>query len=333
MRYRSPYLPGAVLTLALALALCAPAPAHAQAPPELSAKEKKQARALVKQAKAHRKAADKLAKRKGKRNQAKAKARYKKSAIAYLGAYRLLQMPVLLVPLGQVYQARGERAWALRTFKKYVELKPDGSLLDDAQSAIAELETELAEARLAGDVPEAGDPDIDPTDIIGPEPEPDKPDEQTDTSDGTAGDEGEDGGTGDGDGQEDGDIVKKTPAKKNGRLLSWSGIGAAALGAALIGTGVGFGVSAQSAAETLSSNDDGWTEDDRMLIETGQSRQTNMYIFTSLGAAFIVGGATLFYLGMRANKNAAKGESAEASAILAPSITPTSATLTVMGRF
>ena len=314
------------LACALTLILSAPGPVSADDTPTLSARDKRKARNLIKQAKAHHKAADKLAGRKGERNQSKARATYLKAAKAYREAYSTLEMPALLVPLAQIYKARGERAFALRTFKKYIELKPDGPLVDDAQRAIADLETELAEAKAAGQEEPAGEPSIDPTDIIGPEPEPvveepEEPEEPAGDGDGTA-DEGE----------QPLDLKTRPPRARPGRLFKWSGIGAAAVGAALVGTGIGFGVSAQSVADQLSANDDGWTAEDRELIATGESRETSMYIFTSVGAAFLVGGAALFYLGMRADQRAS-GDQAEKNAFLTPSITPDGATLTVTGRF
>lgn len=325
------------LACGLALVLSTPAPAAAEDepnPPELSAKDKRKARALVKSAKSHRKAADKLARRKGKRNRAKAKARYGKSAAAYRKAYQILRMPALLVPLGQVYQARKERSWALRALKKYVELRPEGPLIDDAKSAIDELETEMAEAKMAGEEEVAGEPSLDPTDIIGPEPEP-EPVEPEEPEEPEKPDESD---ADDGDGDGDGDDPRVKPKKKksgSGGVFKWSGIGAAALGAALVGTGIGFGVSAGSVADQLSANDDGWTEEDRALIETGKSRETGMYIFTSVGAAFIIGGATLFYLGLRSGGDQG-GDGADKAAhniIWAPRVTADGAALTVMGRF
>ena len=320
------------LVCGLALLLVSPAPALAEDgdDTELSAADKKKARRLLKRAKSHKKAADRLAKRKSKKNKRRAKARYHKAAVAYRDAYQLLKVSSLLIELAEVYQARGEQLYALRTYKKYVELEPEGPAVDDAQGAIAEIETELAEAKLAGEEPEPGDAEIDPTDFLGPEPEPEpekiEEPEKTEEPDKT-GDPDKDG---------DPDTVQLTapPPRKPGRLFKWSGLGAAVIGAGLLGTGIGFGVNAQSAANELSGNDDAWNADDIALIDKGNSSNGKMLLFTSLGAAFIVGGGALFYLGMRADKNAGKsGKEKARAAFLTPSLTQDGATVTVTGWF
>jgi tetratricopeptide (TPR) repeat protein len=316
---------------ALAL-VCAPTtPAFADDAPTLSAKDKRHARKLVKRANADKRAGDRFGKRKGGRNLERARDRYRKAALGYREAYALLRAPALLVDLGQVYQARGEREWALRTFRKYLELDPEGERVDDAQSAIAALETELAEARFAGEEaqPES-DPALNPTDLIGPPPAPEaEPETETEA----APKNGSDGGDSNGAdaATQPPTSVSDSPARPPGQILRWSGIGAAAAGVVLLGTGIGFGIGARSAAATLSGNADGWTAEDEALVATGESRQTKMYIFTGIGTAVIAGGAVLYYLGMNADKHAERRSAGDTAVV--PGVTPERATLTVIGWF
>ncbi|MCG8421888.1 MAG: hypothetical protein MJE77_28540 [Proteobacteria bacterium] len=93
----------------------------------------------------------------------RAQAAYGRAARDYLQAYKLSRLPDLLYNLAQIYRMRGELNWALRTYRKYIELAPQGRGVERATQFIQELENELGQS---GE-PAPGDPSLDPSDVLG----------------------------------------------------------------------------------------------------------------------------------------------------------------------
>ncbi len=308
------------LTLGLVLVFASTGPAQAQ-DKKLTARQKKRARNLVKQAQRQKTLGDRQKKR---RRTKRAMAHYRRAVIGYRQAYEITEHPSLIFKLAEVYDARGEKKWALRGYKKYLELAPKGHSAVRATDRATELRADVEEAQSEGRTLPEGESKLDPTSVFGPEKveEPEEPKEPEEPEEPVVEDKPE-------------PVVEKPVAKKKkkktkkpGRLWRWSGMGTAGAGLVSLGLGIKFGLDARSASDTLSKNDDAWTAEDRALIEDGRRAQTMMLVFTSIGVAALAGGTYLYYRGHKAGQ---KRESARV--VWAPQLTPTSASFTVAGWF
>ena len=109
-----------------------------------------------------------------------------------------------------------------------------------------------------------------------------------------------------------------------------AGLATGGVGLALIGTGVFFGLkakSAQSDVEDAIANGEVWTEELEKKDADGRSAATTSSITLGIGAAAVVGGGVLFYLGLRKGKTESSGVS------LVPQVGADHAGVTFLGRF
>jgi hypothetical protein len=294
-----------IVVIAGVLLLARPAAAD---PDEPSAKDKKKARQLVGSATSAKEKGDKLA-AKGKDEQARKE--YRKSALGFLEAYSLIEHPFLLFKLSEVYQARGERDWALAGYKTYLAKDPGGPGVERAEKAAAELEAQRIADHKAGVKPVEGDAELDPAAVFDPLPpvviEKPKPKPKPRPK----------------------PVKKKVlPVEKPredddgrghpGRTLRWSGYATAGLGVILLGAGIKYGVDASSASSSLSGKEGAWDLNDRRNIEAGEKAEKNQILYTLLGSVAVAGGATLWLLGDRAERKAIRAERARATLVPAP---------------
>ena len=98
-----------------------------------------------------------------------------------------------------------------------------------------------------------------------------------------------------------------------GKWLRYGGLGAAGLGAIFVGVGIKYGLDARSAADQVSGHEGAWDKETLALEKSGPRAEKKFYLFTALGAAAIAGGGVLYWMGMRADKEADEG----------PVVTPT----------
>ena len=237
---------------------------------------------------------------------------YKKAAIVYIASFKLVPRARLVYKLANVYMRRGEVAWALRGYKRYVAMKPAGRAARRSQRFIKRLEVVVRGKRDAGTL-EDGDPDIDPTPVFGPAPEPEpKPEPKPEpiTKKPIV------------------NIEKPKPAPP-GRTYRWAGIGTAGAGVVMLIVGVKFGLDASSAASDLSGNQDAWTDADRQRVADGKSASHKMIAFTLIGSAAVIGGGLLYYYG----KKKAEKERRDKRVTWTPVLTPTTVSLAISGRF
>jgi hypothetical protein len=85
-------------------------------------------------------------------------------------------------------------------------------------------------------------------------------------------------------------------------LLLGGGVGALAVGVALLGAAIYSNVHAAQLSDSVSSARDRWTAALDGMVRDGQSAQRNAIIFYSLSGALFVGGATMCYLGSRVRR-------------------------------
>ncbi|MBL4637161.1 MAG: hypothetical protein JKY56_25125 [Kofleriaceae bacterium] len=267
------------MLIAFLLSLAIVSPVQAQ---ELSKKEKQRFSKLVRKAQRAQHKADSLAKRK--KTAGKAMGRYKNAARSYLDAYQIKQSPSIIFLLSEIYKSRGELAWALRGYHRYLEVEPEGQY---ASAAAERIET-IGEV---DDPTEMGDSDIDPRAVFGEVEVPEKIAEEAPATPAPVVP------------KKSSTLTKppavKKPSESPGKLMRYSGLGAAGLGVLFVGLGVKFGLDASSASDDLSGRSGAWAAADRAKISDGESAETKSIVFSLVGAASIVGGGILYFLGSK----------------------------------
>jgi tetratricopeptide (TPR) repeat protein len=113
--------------------------------------------------------------------------------------------------------------------------------------------------------------------------------------------------------------TKAAASRREHHALRLGGLTLGAVGVAVAGAGLAYGLAARSAAHDVSSN---WNA---TTYANGKDDQRNMYILVGVGGALTVGGAALYYLGRR-------GDVAHAVAV-APTVAPSFGGVLVSGRF
>jgi tetratricopeptide (TPR) repeat protein len=188
-------------------------------------------------------------------------------------AYDLEPTPALLFNIAQVYYLSGNREKALEHYHEYVVLEPEGEVSDLARQRIAEIERELGQAPEDLETPELADAPAE--------------------------------GTGASEGQDQASAADAgAPARRGspGRGLRIAGLATAGLGLVGVGLGVKFGLDASRIQDDIESQPDGtpWMFDD--LYADGEAANRNMWISYGVGAAALVAGGALFYLGWNAGQ-------------------------------
>jgi hypothetical protein len=105
--------------------------------------------------------------------------------------------------------------------------------------------------------------------------------------------------------------------------LQWGGIGVAGAGVIALGAGIYFGLDARSISDEASD----WDTFDPERFDEGEAAERNSVIALGVGAACVVTGGVLYYLGHRAISQ--EGESVS----MTPVILPDGVGLGAMGRF
>jgi tetratricopeptide (TPR) repeat protein len=282
--------------LAAGACLCTIAPAHAQtAPAAKRAAPQRPSQKDLDEARKHFQRAE----------AAKARGEYQTAAVEYLAAYELFQEPAFFYDTAEVYRLAGDEKNALVYYTKYLELSPDGKVAAAARIAADQLRRSIAAqedaARIADEARRNAEAEA-------------RRKAEQDANARTA------------QGTKAAAPAKREPAAREpttGRTMRIAGLVTGSAGVIALGVGVFFGVQARS----LSNDAASWDTFDRKRDDKGKADQRNMVVFTGVGAAALVAGGVLYYLGHRA-------ESVDHSAVsVAPSIGPSHVALTAVGRF
>jgi tetratricopeptide (TPR) repeat protein len=223
---------------------------------------------------------------------------YNDAVREYLAAYELEPSPGLLFNIAQVYLLSGNRDKALDYYQEYLNQVPSGEVSDLARQRIAEIEREKAaeaEAKAKETEPQAGGGASSNAGNVPPPPSPPPP---------------------------------LSPRPTNaGRGLRLAGLATAGVGVLGLGLGVKFGLDASDRQQQIEGQPDGapWTFDD--VYAEGEAASRNMWISYGAGAAALVAGGVLFYLGA----SAASAE--EQSLSIAPMWDRSGAGLVLVGGF
>lgn len=236
---------------------------------------------------------------------------FRKAAAKYQAAYDLVPHPLMLYNLAQVYRLAGDKQQALDLYYDFLDSNPTGEAATFARKYIKILERTLARSEQR-ETDDDDDDDLDSDDFD------DDDDDLTDETVADATKGGDEGSAGQG--------------------LRYAGLGLAATGLVSIAVGVKFGLDAQSIASCLTnypaSCDEQfppgqWTDEALLLEQEGKDAEFKMLLFTSVGAAVIIGGGALYYLGEQK-----RADSADEQALsVRPSVGEQQLGLVFSGRF
>lgn len=332
------------VVLIVAGALTAPAAGQPAAPPRKSPtpQELDRAREYFKAAEA-----------------AKRRHEYKDAADSYLAAYALFPDPEFYFDVAEVYRLGGDEAGALTYYRKYLDLEPAGRGSATARAAIIELRRAL-EAKKAGGPAKPSDRPATATAPNSSRP-PTAPASGGDRSPtGATTSRSERPATTLPPGSERPPIAATTSSTRPpadtamprggepptvtvphsepaplpataaattpapgapGRTFRLAGLAAGGAGVITLAIGVGFGIHAKSISDEASR----WDTFHQARYDEGQAAQRNMYILTGVGAATLVAGGVLYYLGVRADATAERGAVAVVPALGAGTVGLTAA--------
>ena len=239
---------------------------------------------------------------------------FQESAEQYQAAYDLVPHPLMLYNLAQVYRLAGEAERSLQLYEDFLKTNPTGEAADFARKYVKILESKVAKANARKEVdddqawlPEEEEEEGDVADD----------DDFVDDDDGTS-DDGTSAGGSD--------------------SMRYGGLGLAAAGLASIAVGVKFGLDARDISNCLTNYPSSceqdyppgmWNDEALLLQEEGKTAEQTMFILTGVGAALIIGGGVLYYLG-----GAERAPNNDISALrLTPSIDAHSAGWSLAGVF
>ncbi len=196
--------------------------------------------------------------------------KYLEAAAEYREAYEHLHAPAFLYNVAQVYRLAGDRKSAIEYYRKYLELEPEGEGSADAREFIAALEAAPGRDADGGTAAETLPPSS-----AGARAEPIDPIRRETQRD---------------------DLDLGAPPGRGKKIIG-TAIGAA--GVVALGVAVGFGFRARSAADEIDNYEGRWTPVQEQTYEDGQAAERTMVISAAIGAAAVVAGAVVFYLGHR----------------------------------
>jgi tetratricopeptide (TPR) repeat protein len=217
-------------------------------------------------------------------------------------SYRLVDHPNTLFNIGESAELAGDNALALRVFRTYLRLYPDGQGRDQAQNRVTELEEIVDEEETP------------PPDRFEEEPQPEEPEPEPDRAP-----------------QPPPTEMRTTSARR----AAWATL---ALGVAIAGTGGGlFGAAVSRNGDYVQNRDaynnsepTDWTEADfDNAIDEGQSLESAGWALMGIGAATLVTSIVLF----TAFDGSEPAEASSGQALVAPVIGAGVAGVAVGGQF
>lgn len=234
---------------------------------------------------------------------------YDKAAREYEKAYELVPHPELFFNLAQVYRLGGKKEKALEYYERYLAVQPNGRASPQARKFAKQLRKQLDKAKGKGGAGSGSESGSGP---------------------GSGSQAGSESGSGFGS-ESGGDVSAGVDRDRPGRPLRIAGMATAGAGLLAIAVGIKYGLDARRISNDLSDHTEGmWSEAEIKSQAVGKRAEKRMFIATGLGAAFIAGGAVLYYLGHAARDRA---ESDPGGIAAAPTIDGDSFGFAVSGRF
>jgi tetratricopeptide (TPR) repeat protein len=196
-------------------------------------------------------------------------------------AYKLKNDPVFLYNIAQAYREKKDFEKAISFYKSYVKEAPDAPNRATVEARIQEMKDSIDKQQATAEKPPSGP--------LGPgERPPLVPSERTEPNRHTPG--------------------ERTPtdvSRRPGRSLEIAGIAIGVGGAALLVTGIVFGLSAKSDQSDVQNAVDShaaWSADLDSQASSGQTKAAIANISIGIGVAALVGGGVLYYLGARRDR-------------------------------
>jgi tetratricopeptide (TPR) repeat protein len=218
---------------------------------------------------------------------------YDEAIAEYMAAYKAKDDPALLFNLGQAHRLAGHAAEALRFYKTYLAKLPEADNRADVEAKIRELK-ELIEKQkpLQAEPPTVAGASNQPasTGQAPAGPAPGEPGVRLES----------------GMGGSAALAVKEAPlaAVQPGRGKKLAGVGLAAGGLVLVGTGIALGVLAKRDGDRLTQLDQARGVFDPSTESAGRLDQVLEGVFIGVGAAAVATGVVLYVLGARAGQAA-----------------------------
>jgi tetratricopeptide (TPR) repeat protein len=256
---------------------------------------------------------------------------FDKAVELWKAGYDIKDDPVFLFNIAQAYRQKQDYAKAIFFYKAFLREDPKAKNRADVESRIAEMQKLLDDQKSTTGGPPTGVGTIGTGDTgTGDTGTGDTGTGDTGTGDTGTGDTGT-GDTGTGTGDDDGNDRPPGPVESGsaGKGLKIGGLVTAGIGVALVVTGIVFAMKASSLqGEVQDAVDAGmpWSEDLSSKDSDGKSAATMGKVLTIIGAAAVVGGGVMYFMG-RSKANAAR------SAYIVPTVTPNEAGVMVRLSF
>ncbi len=235
---------------------------------------------------------------------------YKKAAGQFLRAHEFYANAEFFFNAAEMFRLADEPMKAAEYFRKYLTAEPKGRVADTARATLKELQPSI-DAALAEQKRVAARQERAEQEKAAAAAEP--PTEEPESEAATAGPSA--------------DVGADEDAPAAGQALKLSGIVTAGVGVASLGVGAYFGLDASSSRSELEElRSEG--KYGHQLDEDRSSSATLFYVFTGVGAAALLGGGVLYYLGIQGDE-----ADAQASIAVAPIVTDTGASIWCTGRF
>ncbi|MGH7439553.1 MAG: tetratricopeptide repeat protein, partial [Polyangiaceae bacterium] len=207
--------------------------------------------------------------------------RFQQALELYTKAYERMPKPALLFNIGQCHRLLGHYEQALFFYSGYLREQPDAPNRGLAEQHIEEAKQALETQRAAQ--AEAQRKAAQQQSASAPPAQPPSPSEPSSSHLAASSSE-----------------VTSPPPVHSSPVLRIAGLATAGVGVVLIGTGVAFGLHANSLSNELSqvSTSHGtWTSKDQSDYDSGKSAATAATVLYVVGAVAVVGGGVLTWLG------------------------------------
>lgn len=212
---------------------------------------------------------------------------------AFRQAYGISSAPGLLFNIAQAFRLKKDYEQASYFYTTYLRLKPDAPNRADVEARILEMKTLLEDQKKLGASPPMGT--VNPEGDVGNKPPPPTP-QVTPTKPLVTVGQVEPGGQVEHGGQVD---TGTPPVEHPGATMKVAGLATAAVGGALVITGIIFGQMASSAESDLNALNMGgtWTQENQDTYDSGERNNTIAIVSLVVGGAAVVTGGALYFLG------------------------------------
>lgn len=210
---------------------------------------------------------------------------------AFRQAYGISSAPGLLFNIAQAFRLKKDYEQASYFYTTYLRLKPDAPNRTDVEARIAEMKTLLEDQKKLGTSPPIGT--VNPDGDVGNKPPTPTPPQVTPLQPAVTVGQVDPGGQG--------DPVDTTtpPVERPGATMKMVGLATAAVGGALVITGIVFGRMASSAESELNALNMGgtWTPENQNTYDSGERNNKIAIVSLVIGGAAVVTGGALYFLG------------------------------------